>query len=53
LLRGAAVTLDKPPRTFTAKVPICGLFAGDLERAPGADTRFPEQPDHSATEPHM
>jgi hypothetical protein len=53
LLRGAAQTLGKPANAYTAKDHSCGLFAADLRRAPGADTRFPEQPDRSATEPHM
>jgi hypothetical protein len=52
-LRGAAVTLGKPQSTYLSKQPECALVSNDLLNAPGADTKFPPEPDLSKQQPHM
>jgi hypothetical protein len=53
LLRGAADTLGRPVSTFQQKYSTCHLFADDLLRAPGDDTKFPAPKDMSKSMPHM
>ncbi len=53
LLRGAADTLGKPQSAYLSKDGECPLFANDLLNGPGADTKFPAEPNMIKTEPHM
>ena len=53
LLRGAAETRGMPQSTYLSKYSTCHLFADDLLRAPGDDTKFPAPKDRSKSQPHM
>ena len=52
LLRGAGDALAGKPRLYWSTLPGCPVFSDDLNRAPDADTAFPDQPDLSAVLTH-